>query len=155
MLEAERNARPTASGKVVLEQEGVSEAPGFIIYMPVYGASPEGRALRGFIYSPFNAEDFLASALELESVGNYTIRLYDRDFEPDRLMAGYNAQAPGGHVWQQALTIANHSWVLRVEGGPVNALSSLSMVTLVFGLLVAGLKYGTPDDLMNGSAAAF
>lgn len=139
MIEAEEGARPTATGKVVLVQEDGADEPGFLIYMPVFRNDAGGRQLRGFIYSPFNAEDFLASALELESVGNYTIRLYDRDFEPDRLMAGYNAQAPGGHVWQQALTIANHSWVLRVEGGPVNALSSLSMVTLVFGLLVAGL----------------
>lgn len=139
MVEAEQSARPTATGKVELVQEGGTGEPGFLIYMPVFGADPGDRLLRGFIYSPFNAEDFLASALELDSVGNYTIALYDRDFEPSRLMASYHASAPGGRVWQQTITIANHPWVLRVEGGPPNALSSLSMVTLVFGLLVAGL----------------
>jgi two-component sensor histidine kinase len=139
MIEAEQAARPTATGKIVLVQEGGANEPGFLIYMPVFGNDPGGRQLRGFIYSPFNADDFLASALELESVGNYTIRLYDRDVEPDRLIASYNAAGHGGRVWQQMVTIANHPWVLRVEGGPVNALSSLSMLTLLFGLLVAGL----------------
>lgn len=139
MIEAEQAARPTATGKVVLVQEDGGDEPGFLIYMPVFGSDAGGRLLRGFIYSPFKAEDFLASALELESVGNYTIRLYDRDFEPGRLMASYNERGLGGRAWQQAITIANHPWVLRVEGGPVNALSSLSMLTLLFGLLVAGL----------------
>jgi two-component sensor histidine kinase len=139
MIEAEQAARPTATGKVVLVQEDGADEAGFLIYMPVFSGDAGGRLLRGFIYSPFNAEDFLASALELETVGNYTIRLYDRDFEPGRLMASYNAHSLGGRVWQQAVSIANHPWVLRVESGPVNALSSLSMLTLLFGLLVAGL----------------
>ena len=139
MIEAEQSSRPTATGKIELVQEGGTGESGFLIYMPVFGTDPGERLLRGFIYSPFNAEDFLASALELESVGSYTILLYDRDLEPSRLMASYNANAPGGRVSQQTITIANHPWVLRVEGGPPNALSSLSMVTLAFGLLVAGL----------------
>lgn len=139
MIEAERAARPTATGKVVLEQEGGTNEPGFLIYMPVFSNDPSQRLLRGFIYSPFNAEDFLASALELETLGDYAISLYDRDNEPERLMATFNAEGQGGRAFEQVVTIANHSWVLRVEGPPANALSNLSMVTLLFGLLVAGL----------------
>jgi two-component sensor histidine kinase len=144
MIEAEQSARPTATGKVVLLQEGTGEGagdPGFLIYMPVFRTDPggTGRLLRGFIYSPFNAEDFLASALELEAVGPYGVRLYDRDFEPNRLMASFNTAQHGGRAAQQTIAIANHSWVLRVEGARPNALSSLSMLTLLFGFLIAFL----------------
>jgi two-component sensor histidine kinase/CHASE1-domain containing sensor protein len=139
MSEAEQAVRPTASGKVELVQEGGAREAGFLIYMPVFRDQPNGRLLRGFIYSPFNAEDFLASALELESVGNYGIRLYDRAFEPGNLMATYNTRGERGRVWQEMVSIANHPWVLRVEGGTPNALSTQSMLTLLFGLLVAFL----------------
>ncbi|MBO0749480.1 MAG: CHASE domain-containing protein, partial [Porphyrobacter sp.] len=50
MIEAERIAQPTASGKVVLEQEGVDgREPGFLIYMPVFTADELGRHLKGYI----------------------------------------------------------------------------------------------------------
>ena len=61
MQEARRTSRPTASGKVILAQEGQGTSPGFLIYMPVFTTGENGRELRGFIYSPFNAVDFLAS----------------------------------------------------------------------------------------------
>lgn len=138
MVEAEHSARPTATGKVVLAQESDETSPGFLIYMPVFSDDAR-RTLRGFIYSPFNAEDFLVSALEPGSVGKLTINLYDRSFEPDRLMASYNEGEFTGRVSQRTIMLANHPWVLRVESGQSNTLSNLAMLTLVFGLLVAGL----------------
>ena len=42
MVEAEQGARPTATGKVVLVQEGGTNEPGFLIYMPVFGSDPNG-----------------------------------------------------------------------------------------------------------------
>ena len=81
MMEAEATSRPTATDAIVLRQEGDGEAPGFLIFMPVFEPGVGGRSLKGFIYSPFNAEDFLQSALELEDAGNYGVRLYDSDSE--------------------------------------------------------------------------
>src|SRR5690606_6794349 len=43
MIEAERSARPTASGRVTLRQEGEGEQVGFLIYMPVFEPIPGGR----------------------------------------------------------------------------------------------------------------
>ncbi|HEU4821546.1 MAG TPA: CHASE domain-containing protein, partial [Qipengyuania sp.] len=77
MDEAERTVRPTASGKVVLVQEGRSGAPGFLIYMPVFEPGPGTRRLRGFISSPYNAGDFLASARELVDLQGMRLVLYD------------------------------------------------------------------------------
>jgi two-component sensor histidine kinase/CHASE1-domain containing sensor protein len=140
MIESQRTARPTASGKVVLAQEGIGgKEAGFLIYMPVFGADETGRHLKGFIYSPFNADDFLASALELERPGLYGIRLYDREAKPGNLLAEISHEGRLGATYTLPVTIANHPWVLEVESARPASLSGLSMLTLVFGLLVASL----------------
>jgi two-component sensor histidine kinase/CHASE1-domain containing sensor protein len=139
MLEAERTARPTATGKVVLEQEGAGSEPGFLIYMPVFSSDEHGRHLKGFIYSPFNAQDFLASALELERPGLFGIRLYDREANRANLLAEISHQGQLGSSYTLPVTIANHPWVLEIESPRPTSLSGLSMLTLVFGLLVASL----------------
>ena len=139
MTEAQRTARPTASGRVVLEQEGAGAAPGFLIYMPVFGVDERGRHLKGFIYSPFNADDFLASALELERPGLFGIRLYDRQVAPGSLLAEISPQGRLGATYTLPVTIANHPWVLEVEAPRPTSLTGLSMLTLLFGLLVASL----------------
>lgn len=67
MEQARDTATPTASGRVTLVQEiDAQKQAGFLIYLPVYagGTVPatvaERRAaLRGFIYSPFRADDFV------------------------------------------------------------------------------------------------
>jgi two-component sensor histidine kinase len=140
MLEAERTANPVASGKVVLAQEPDNGSPGFLIYMPVFEAAPGGRRLRGYIYSPFNAGDFLASALELENSGDFGVSFYDGSVAEENLMASTlssaadRAERPGVRV-----AIANSPFVLEVSRLPRSVLSGLSMATLVFGLLVASL----------------
>ncbi|WP_246204959.1 CHASE domain-containing protein [Altericroceibacterium indicum] len=139
MMEAERTSRPTASGRVVLQQEGGDPEPGFLIYMPVFKPVPGGRALKGYIFSPFNAQDFFASALELEGAGQFSVRIYDRSVAPANLLAEIDSLPNGnsGMVERQVVTIANHPWVLELHGGRTDTLSGLSMATLIFGLLVA------------------
>lgn len=140
MDEAAANARPTASGAVVLAQEGDAQRPGFLIYMPVFTITDGERRLRGYVYSPFNGEDFLSSALELEDAGSYLVNLYDGWGPGSHLLAStVPGQVPSGNVVRLQVNIANRP--LRIEvgrnGGPW--LSRLSMATLVFGLLAASL----------------
>lgn len=139
MEEAEREGRPTASGKLVLQDAGPGDAPGFIIFMPVFREAALDRRLRGFVYSPFNAEEFLVSALELADAGERGVRLYDGEATPDRLLAHVEPSSGSGNVVQQQITIANRPMVLEVESAGSYSLSPLSMVTLLFGLLVATL----------------
>lgn len=140
MLEAERAGYPVASGRVLLVHDTNEERPGFLVYMPVFEAAPGGRRLRGYIYSPFDAEDFLESALELEDSGDYGVSFYDGSVSAENLMASTVANPaewqirPGVHV-----AIANSPFILEVSRLPKRALSGLSMATLVFGLLVASL----------------
>jgi two-component sensor histidine kinase/CHASE1-domain containing sensor protein len=139
--EAARFGRPTATGKLGLVQEEAGQRrPGFNIYMPVYRLGEEGaKELKGFVYSTFVAREFLDSALELENRGDVGIRLYDRVVEPDRLMAHIPVADPSGTVAREPVTIANHTWVLEVEAPKPSTLSAMSLLTLLFGMLVASL----------------
>ncbi|WP_338447284.1 CHASE domain-containing protein [Pelagerythrobacter marensis] len=138
MEEAEATAQPTASGKVQLAYPDPDSAPGFIVYMPVFRGEA-GRRVRGFIYSPFNAENFLASALDLADAGDRGVKLYDGEATPDRLLAQIAPASGAGKAVQQRIMVANRPMVVEVASPASYSLSALSMVTLLFGLLVASL----------------
>lgn len=142
MLEAERRAMPIASGKVVLVQEGPnSKAPGFLIYMPVYTLPVPGepRKLRGFVYSPFNAQGFLKSVVDTDPKGRIGIEIYDREIAPENLLASLAPAKSSGNYVTREMNLASRKWLLRVEAPASPTLSMLSLVTLLFGLLVATL----------------
>ena len=139
MDEAERERRPTASGPIVLRQEADGEDPGFIIYMPVFDANSSERALKGFIYSPFNAPQFLESAAELVSFEGISAQLYDTAGDRRELLAQLPAWRGTAASVERKLDIANREMVLVLESGRVDALSTMSMITLLFGLAVASL----------------
>lgn len=141
MDEAAANSRPTASGAVVLAQEAAnSQRPGFLIFMPVSTMTDGERRLRGFVYSPFNGEDFLSSALELEDAGSYLVNLYDGWGEGSHLLAStVPGQVPSGKVVRLQVNIANRDFRIEVGRSGGAMLSRLSMATLVFGLLAASL----------------
>lgn len=142
MVEAERTSRPTATDAIVLQQEGEGEAPGFLIYMPVFEPGRGGRTLKGYIYSPFNAQDFLQSALELEDAGSYGVRLYDdenQSADATLLASTFDGDVTDRDTATKTVTIANNPWRLVVSAVDDKGLSGLSMATLIFGLLVASL----------------
>lgn len=139
MDEAEQMVRPTATGKIVLVQEGGNNDAGFLIYMPVFEVQSGGRELRGFIYSPFNTHDFLDSALEDVSRENMGVGLYDGVVRPENLMADHAPFRETGNTVQRKVTIAQRSWTIVVESPNSQFLSQLSMATLLFGFLVASL----------------
>src|SRR5690606_6663077 len=139
MTEAERSARPTATGRVELRQDGDSGDVGFLIFMPVFEPIPGGRRLKGFIYSPFTARDFLAAALELEDAGSYGVRLYDGEVLEANLMASIERAAAQGETVSQRVEVGDTPWLLQVTSTDASDLSGLSMLTMVFGMLVASL----------------
>lgn len=136
---AESTARPVASGKVTIVQERFGRSPGFLIYMPVYSSNGGGARLKGFVYSVFNAQEFLASALELESAGDFGVSVYDGEVGEENLLASVIPEGLDGPAVKHPVTIADHDWVLEVRSAPQAALSPLSMATLLLGLAVATL----------------
>ncbi|MDP3674598.1 MAG: CHASE domain-containing protein [Novosphingobium sp.] len=141
MIEAMRFARPTASGKLVLEQErGGKHRPGFIIYMPVFSLATDGaKRLKGFVYSPFVAEDFLASARQVETDQNVGIRIFDGTVAPRNMLVNRPVANPSGVLAREPLMTANRPWILEIQATKPSALSALSLLTLLFGMLVASL----------------
>ncbi|WP_328598351.1 CHASE domain-containing protein [Pontixanthobacter gangjinensis] len=139
MDDAAESGEPVVSGRVVLKQEGVGTAAGFIMYMPVFQAGRSPRPLKGFIYSPINARTFVDSALALETRGEKGLRLYDREISPDRLLVEIPPKEKTGNIVSEPVMIGNHEMVLEIESALGNSLSRLSMLTLLFGLLVASL----------------
>ena len=137
--EARRTVRPTASGRAVLAQEGDSEAPGFVIFMPVYKAIGNDRELAGFVYSPFNAASFLDSAIDLVEPTELGVRLYDGEVSPQHMLVSRSLDSPNLDIVEQPVTIANRQLLLVVEAPRQHTLAPFSMVTLMFGIAVASL----------------
>ena len=139
MDRATRSMRPTASGRVTLMQEAGDEEAGFLIYMPVFDGVGPGRSLKGFVYSPFNAQQFLDSASELVSGSETSARFYDIQGGDRLLMAETPGWEDDGKTVEREVDLANRSMVMIVQSGRDEALSPLSMITLLFGLAVASL----------------
>lgn len=136
---AEQSARPTATGRVVLAQEGDGKAPGFLIYMPVFEQAGGGRRLKGFIYSPFNAQAFLTAALELEGTPDVGVEVFDGRPGEGALLAATGIRDPGSQKTVRRINVAGRDWYFHVHRTKSGGLSGLSVATLVFGLLVASL----------------
>lgn len=139
MDEAARAVRPTASGPIVLVQEGEGTAPGFLVYMPVFEGKGGARELKGFIYSPYNAQDFLASAAELVDTEGLNIALFDREAATENPLASILNSDGEGRSSSREVLIANRPMTLTISAPGTGSLSPLSMATLLFGLAVASL----------------
>jgi two-component sensor histidine kinase len=139
MDEAARSVRPVASGPIVLVQEGEGDAPGFLIYMPVFEDFESGRRLKGFLYSPFNARDFLLSAIELSGVKQVSVSLHSDDADQATILAKIGDVGSSTLIAREQVEIANRLFTVEVQAPHRVALSPLSMATLLFGLAVASL----------------
>jgi len=143
MDEARRTVMPTASGRIVLAQEGTGEAPGFVIFMPVYRSVPGSptleRELAGYIFSSFDAGQFLDEAIERSAPTELGVRLYDRQAGTEHLLVSRSSGFVGTDRFEQPVKIANRDLVLVIVSAGVGGLAPLSMVTLIFGIALASL----------------
>lgn len=134
-----RAIKPIASAPVTLLQEADGRAVGFIIYMPVFDQRTDNPKLRGFVYSPYNGASFLSSAMERESSGDASFRLYDGRISSETLLAEVSGDFSSGTVVNEEIRVANRSMILQAEMVDGGALSMLSMLTALFGLMVGSL----------------
>ncbi len=95
MARARDTGSAAASGKVTLVQEiDRYKQAGFLIYVPVYqnGDIPDTRAerqkqLRGFIYSPFRADDFIQGIFGNQPTSEVNFKIYDGlEITPENLL---------------------------------------------------------------------
>lgn len=139
MDEAARMLRPTGTGKLMLLRTGEREVIGFLVFMPVFETIAGERRLKGFIFSPFDAQYFLESAMRTSAHPYVGVRLYDGAARPENLLATHAPAAASGKVIHQRIQIANRPLLIEIESSRQGILSPLSMATLLFGLAVASL----------------
>jgi PAS domain S-box-containing protein len=151
MERARDTGLPAASGRVTLVQEiDEQKQAGFLIYVPIYegGRVPatvaeRREALKGFVYSPFRADDLLRGIFGSESQPAVDIQVFDgTDPAPERLLhssAGDPATAKG---YQPRFTAASHldvagrPWTLRFVSRPESDMTSGR--SLILFLLLGG-----------------
>lgn len=138
MDKAMRLGRPVASGKVHLVQDKNNpDAAGFLIYMPVITGDNDHRQVKGFVYSPFRANDFLISASELYRNDRIEMSIYDDHVAPETLLAERRAEGSAGTAEERRIDVGSHTWVVQVSDKKGGALSPLSRITLFFGVLAS------------------
>lgn len=129
--------QPVASGKVHLVQDRDRPgAAGFLVYMPVFEGEGAQRHVRGFVYSPFRASEFLGSAVELVRDRRVEIAIYDGMRRPDRLLVARAFPGENAASMDRRIVIANRPWIVSVSFKRARTLSTLSRATLVFGAVL-------------------
>lgn len=140
IAEAARTVKPTASTRVGLAPEGVGTGPGIVIFMPVYRESGNDRQLSGFIYTPIDAATFLSNAIDRQgATENLSVRLYDGEEDSANLLFSNGSENPSSAAIRQPVSLADREVLLVVENPEIRVLTTLSMVTMLFGLAVASL----------------
>lgn len=142
MNAAERSGQPTATGRVVLSQEAnPNGAAGFLVYMPVFALQPEGGRykLRGFVYSPFDAQTFLKSSIDTTRLDGAGVRLYDVTPTGLSLMASVSTAEQSGQTVRRPVDVAGHRFMIEIAAPDTPMFTTMSGMTLLFGLLVATL----------------
>jgi signal transduction histidine kinase/CheY-like chemotaxis protein len=137
MERAARMAAPSASGRVTLVQEiDPEKQAGFLIYVPVYGPGGEPAtetermaALRGFVYSPFRAGDFLAALLRGELSAELEVRIYDGSTDVKSALLFDDGPVPGGGIRatrggassrlanRTMISVAGQPWLVETSPG--------------------------------------
>jgi two-component sensor histidine kinase len=160
MDEAVRLAEPVATGRLVLVQEGGGDAPGFIIYLPVFADGAQGGRVLGFVYSAFTAEKFVQRALEVASNADVALRIYEGRVSPARELASIRFNDDATEFVEVPFDVSNRTWILQVESPQGEPLSNLSLLTLLFSLLIASLlmvvaRLLTQQAMEDNAALAF
>jgi two-component sensor histidine kinase len=133
------SGQPAATGKVALVQEGARDArAGFVIYMPVYAGGDRAR-LKGLIASPFNATALLREVVREQGAQDYGVALYDGPAQPEGLLAQVGEMSGTRRAYPLLFAVAGHQYTIAVRPMRLATLSMMSILTLLFGLLVAAL----------------
>jgi len=130
--------RPVASGKVkLIQDEDQPSSRGFLIYMPVISTRSGSRGVKGFVFSPFRADEFLNSAAELYRNNEMEVAVYDQTPDPDNLLAERREPGRSGASMERRIDVGNHSWVIRISDKQAGTLSATARVTLFFGVITS------------------
>lgn len=135
--------RPAVTRKVQLVQDvGRQPHPGFLIYVPVFERQAAGRRwvkgpLKGFVYSPIRASEFLTAAMRRVSHDTINVRLYDGPVNRANLLAESLVEGTEGETMTRTVLIADRTWTLVIASVETRLLSPVSRLTLLSGVVVS------------------
>jgi two-component sensor histidine kinase len=135
-----RSGQPAASALLDLESApGAGRHAGFALFMPVFRGQGVERRLAGVLARGFNAQGFIEAALGPEQAHGYGVALYDDMAGAPNLVAVLGPQGPKNARIVTQARVGDR--LMRVEVSPPvgTALSNLSLLTLLFGMMVAAL----------------
>jgi signal transduction histidine kinase/CHASE1-domain containing sensor protein/CheY-like chemotaxis protein len=126
MERARDSGEAAASGLVTLVQEiDETKRPGFLIYVPIYddGLVPTSveerrRRLRGFVYSPFRADDLFAGILGRHPNPRVGVALYDTTKSAATLVYRTSDPASARFTSEGALDVFGRRWVTTMFSTP-------------------------------------
>jgi two-component sensor histidine kinase/CHASE1-domain containing sensor protein len=128
--------RATVSGKVFLARGGEGAAAvGFLIYAPV--ADEAGGGVKGVVFSPVRATEFLREAIRQEGVRGVNVAVYDGSRRPATLLTQYRQVGRSGVTLDRPISIGGRQWVLSLADKKPISLTPLSRATLLFGMVLA------------------
>jgi len=129
---------PVASGKLDLMQgRRQGSGVGFNIYMPVYVRKAGRKVVKGFVYSPFYASEFLSSAAGLYRDRDVDIAIFDGAPTSANLLAVRHGPGTADITMSRKIMVANRAWTLIVSDKKSSVLTSLSILTILFGIIAA------------------
>jgi CHASE1-domain containing sensor protein len=157
MERAWRTGEPALSGKVILKQEiDEHKQAGFLLYVPVYqgGLVPSTAAervatLKGFVYSPFRADDLFTGIFPPQYPLRVFFRVYDGpEALPEQLLhdvaVGRQVSDPPHFTRTTHLEVAGRTWTLVFTSSPTFERASLTPWVPVLGLaglLLSGMVF--------------
>lgn len=161
-LEAARDSgEAVSSAKISFIQKNQSEPQfGFMICLPIYrngklsvSAADRRKSLTGFIYSPFQASEFLNEIQDKESASDIRLKIYDGEPTAENLLvqtaenqnAGFQNQMDETYAAQREVNVAGRKWVVQYASLPqFAAQSSLGWSPLIFllGIIFSFLLFG-------------
>jgi PAS domain S-box-containing protein len=155
MQRARDTGVPAMTGRVLLRREiDPGSRPGFLIYVPVYRrGQPLGtvearrRALQGFVFAPFRAEDLLREVFGSEQVPGVDFEIYDgRRTAPELLLFDTHPGARQQALYRRTLRmrVGGRTLTLRFESRPefeAGLVGSLVPWIALLGLAVSAVLF--------------
>jgi len=132
-------AQPAATGRVRLVQEDADPGraqSGFLIYVPVYagGSVPASveqrrRALLGYVYSPFRADDLLDGVVSDELRYTIGFEVYEGGVEDNRLLHRTALTMPPSSMQtKRVIDVAGRPWTVVLHRGAVLEVSGRRVI---------------------------
>ena len=112
---------------------------GFVLFAPVYRMTAEGRRAAGVLGRAFDARTFIAAALGPDHLQGYGVAIYDGESPARLIIAASGPQTAAGRRIVHRIIVAEHPLNIELSPPPAKRLSNLSLLTLLFGMMVAAL----------------